>query len=221
MTATDRPYHSPLRAAQAQQTRVHIIETMIGQLAEPDGADDFSIRRLAESAGVSERTVYRYFPDRDALLDAVNDHFSEIMASGHRETELADLDELARFVPDVFRDFDEHAAATKASFLINPDPARFLPGQKRRTERIIDICRRTFPDLPDDDQRRLGELVRTVTSTFNWLRMREEFGMTADESGELIGWVVQCIADDVRRTGRLGSLSRTDVDADADAGADG
>jgi AcrR family transcriptional regulator len=206
---SERTYHSPLREAQAEQTRVHIVETMISQLAETGGVD-FSIRQLADAARVSERTVYRYFPDRDALLDAVNDHFSEVMSTGRREEELADLDELARFVPDVFRDFDRHAAATKASILINPDPARLLPTQQRRTELIIDVCRRTFPDLPAADQRRLGQLIRTITSTFNWLRMREEFAMTADESGELIGWVVQCVTDEIRRTGRLGAPREPD-----------
>ena len=204
MTDTQRPYHSPLREAQAGQTRDHIVETMVRQLAET-GGDDFSIRKLADAAGVSERTVYRYFPDRDALLDAVNGHFSDVMSTGRREQELVDLDELARFVPEVFRDFDEHAAATKASILINPDPARLLPTQQRRTELIIDVCRRSFPDLSDADQRRLGQLVRTITSTFNWLRIREEFGMTGDDSGELIGWVVQCVTDEIRRTGRLGA----------------
>ncbi|MGA9276793.1 TetR/AcrR family transcriptional regulator [Ilumatobacter sp.] len=203
MTDAERPYHSPLREAQAGQTRVHIVETMIRLLAETGGVD-FAVRKLAEAAGVSERTVYRYFPDREALLDAVNDHFGEVMSTGRREQELADLDELARFVPDVFGDFDQHAAATKAAFLINPDPARILPTQQRRTELMIDVCRRSFPDLPEADQRRLGQLVRTLTSTFSWLRMREEFDMMADESGELIGWVVECVTEEVRRTGRVG-----------------
>lgn len=177
------------------------------RLLAETGGTDFSIRKLADAAGVSERTVYRHFPDREALLDAVNDHFSEVMSTGHREEDLADLDELARFVPEVFRDFDQHAAATKASLLINPDPARVLPTQQRRTELFVDISRRSFPDLPEADQRRLGQLIRTLTSTYNWLRMREEFGMTADESGELIGWVIRCVTDEIRRSGRLGSPS--------------
>lgn len=210
MATTERPYHSPLREAQAEQTRVHIVATMIDHLAETGGVD-FSIRRLADAAGVSERTVYRYFPDREALLDAVSDHFGEIMATGRREEDLADLDELADFIPEVFRAFDEHAAATKASVLVNPDPSRLLPTQRRRTDLMIDICRRTFPDLPDDDQVRLGRLVRTITSTFNWLRMRDEFGMTGGESGELIGWAVRCITDDVRRTGSVASGTSQDA----------
>jgi AcrR family transcriptional regulator len=204
-----RPYHSPLRDAQAAQTRQLILDTMIELLAGGQ-ADNFSIRQLASEAGVSERTVYRYFPDRETLLDGLNGYLTSAMGTAVQEAELADLDQLVDFLPTVFESFDAMPEVTKAGILINPDPARVVPTQRRRTERMIDLARRTFPDLDDADVVRLGQLVRTVTSTYNWLRMREEFGLSGAESADLLGWALQCALDEVRRTGRVGS-NRDDV----------
>ena len=40
-------------------------------LIEADGADSFSMRRLAASLGVTPMALYKWFDDRDALLDAL------------------------------------------------------------------------------------------------------------------------------------------------------
>ena len=50
-----------------------MLEAAIAHL-ETKGADDVSMAEIAESAGVSLRTLYRYFPDRAALLHAAGEH---------------------------------------------------------------------------------------------------------------------------------------------------
>ena len=62
-----RPYSSPLRERQAQQTRELILDA-VTELLENHRIDEVTTREIAQSAKVSERTVYRHFPDRDALL---------------------------------------------------------------------------------------------------------------------------------------------------------
>lgn len=62
-----RQYTSPLRQERAKQTRLAIIEAAL-QLFLERGYGQTSIRQIAESAGVAERTVYTAFPDKPALL---------------------------------------------------------------------------------------------------------------------------------------------------------
>ena len=62
-----RQYSSPLRERHAQQTRDLIIDA-VTNLLESHRIDEVTTREIAQSAGVSERTVYRHFPDRNALL---------------------------------------------------------------------------------------------------------------------------------------------------------
>ncbi len=64
-----RVYRSELRTEQAERTRERILEALVEQLGE--GNEDFSIPRVAERAGVSVRTVYHHFPNRDAQIEAV------------------------------------------------------------------------------------------------------------------------------------------------------
>lgn len=199
----DRPYHSPLREAQAAQTRDLILETMVGMMAE-GRVEGFSVRRLATEAGVSERTVYRYFPDREALLEGLGGYLEDRMGTATSERDLGDLDELIAFIPVVFASFDQLPHVSKASVLLNPDPAKAVGSQRRRSRMMIDLAGATFPDLDEDQAVRLGQLVRTITSTYNWLRMREEFGLAGEESGRLLGWAIHCILAEVRRTGRVG-----------------
>ena len=73
-----RSYHSPLREQQTRATRIQILEALI-DLINDRGAHDLSIKDLAGRAGVSERTVYRHFADRRALLDGLVEHIGQTL----------------------------------------------------------------------------------------------------------------------------------------------
>jgi AcrR family transcriptional regulator len=74
----NRAYNSPLRDDRARRTREAIVAALVEQVADA-GLNDFSVPKVAKRAGVSVRTVYRYFPNRDDLLDAVNEYWSPSM----------------------------------------------------------------------------------------------------------------------------------------------
>ncbi len=63
----------PLRERQAHEVRVTVLEAVISEL-ENKVADDVSMADVARAAGISLRTLYRYFPDRSALLHAAGEH---------------------------------------------------------------------------------------------------------------------------------------------------
>ena len=58
---------SPLRERQASLARTAMFEALVHHLESRD-ADDIAMEDLAQEAGVSRRTLYRYFPTRSALL---------------------------------------------------------------------------------------------------------------------------------------------------------
>src|SRR5690349_9058407 len=62
-----------LRERQAQQVRQAVLDAVIGELASK-AADDVAMADVAESAGISLRTLYRYFPDRASLLRDAGEH---------------------------------------------------------------------------------------------------------------------------------------------------
>src|SRR5690348_79238 len=61
-----------LRDRQAALARTAIFEALVTHLESGD-ADDLSMEELAREAGVSRRTLYRYFPTRAELLAAAGE----------------------------------------------------------------------------------------------------------------------------------------------------
>src|SRR5689334_21346326 len=66
-----RQYHSPLREKQAAQTRELILEQAMKVLAASSG-DEILLAEVARQAGISERTLYRYFATREELLEGLS-----------------------------------------------------------------------------------------------------------------------------------------------------
>ena len=62
------------RAELEEQTRRRITETAV-ELHEKLGPARTTISAIAEHAGVRRSTVYRHFPDEEALYDACSSHF--------------------------------------------------------------------------------------------------------------------------------------------------
>ena len=58
-----------LRDRQREETREQILRA-VGRQLEADSLEDLSFSDIAKDAGVGERTVYRYFPTKEALLGA-------------------------------------------------------------------------------------------------------------------------------------------------------
>ena len=74
MSGQTRPYRKTRRAELEDQTRRRITESTVA-LHEELGPARTSISAVAERAGVRRSTVYRHFPDEEALIDACSAHW--------------------------------------------------------------------------------------------------------------------------------------------------
>jgi len=74
MSDRPRPYRKTLRAELEDQTRRRITESTVA-LHEELGPARTSISAIAERAGVRRSTVYRHFPDEEALFAACSSHW--------------------------------------------------------------------------------------------------------------------------------------------------
>jgi AcrR family transcriptional regulator len=69
-----RPYRKRRRAELEAETRLRITEAAV-DLHGSVGPARTTISAVAERAGVQRATVYRHFPDEDALFDACSSHW--------------------------------------------------------------------------------------------------------------------------------------------------
>src|SRR6476469_3626409 len=74
MSDQKRPYRMTRRAELEAQTRRRITESAVALHEEP-GPAQTSISAIAERAGVRRSTIYRHFPDEDALVAACSSHW--------------------------------------------------------------------------------------------------------------------------------------------------
>lgn len=75
MADQKRPYKMKRRAELEEQTRLRITESAV-ELHGTLGPARTSVSAVAERAGVRRSTVYRHFPDEEALFGACSSHWS-------------------------------------------------------------------------------------------------------------------------------------------------
>src|SRR3954463_1267820 len=76
MTVETRKYEKKRRAELEAETRRRITETAV-ELHGTVGPARTSISAIAERAGVRRSTVYRHFPDEEALFTACSSHWGQ------------------------------------------------------------------------------------------------------------------------------------------------
>ena len=191
----NRTYSSPLRERQAEQTREHLLDTLTTML-QTGRADEVTTRDLAREAGVAERTVYRHFPDRQALRIALADRLDRRLGE---PPVLESVDDLPRAAVSLMTVLDDFEVEARAEALLNADPRQFSPSTAKNTAQFTTLIAAAFPDLDERELVGISATVRVLLSTQSWLRMREEFGLAASESGPVIAWALETIFAALRR----------------------
>lgn len=195
-----KPYTSPLRDRQVAQTRDFILDAVTTLLADRR-ADEVTTRDIAAAAGVSERTVYRHFPDREALLEGLSQRLLRL--DGVRPSfDVATLEEIAPTSRRLMALLDEHYVIARAEAVFNADPRRFAADTKSNTRHLRELLATTMPDLSEREQLRIAAVLRCLVSTQAWLRMREECGVPGSESGPVVEWVIDLVVRELQAGGR-------------------
>jgi AcrR family transcriptional regulator len=176
-----RPYVSPLREQQTERTRELIIAALVDLVSEI-GAADLSIRELARRSGVAERTVYRHFPDREALLDGLIEIVGRRAGWPEETAELNSAWDTVRMIPLVYANLDEYEKESRAVVLLNFDPARTSTDTRLRRSRIRDLCRAEFPALGEAEVDTAAAMLHLLASSRTWLRLKDEGGLAGPQA---------------------------------------
>lgn len=184
-----------LRERQVAQTRDLILDALTTLLADRR-ADEVSMRDIAAEAGVSERTVYRHFPDRRALLDGLSQRLPPI--ADKPSFGVGGLDDLAATSRRLMEMLDEHQVSARAEAVLNADPRHFAADTRANTRNMLDLLATGLPELDERERLRIAAVIRCLASTQAWLRMREEFGVPGVESGPVVAWVIDTIIRELR-----------------------
>ena len=198
-----RGYHSPLRAAQTERTRATILDTLAELVAE-EGFEGVSVREVAGRCGVAERTVYRHFPDREALQDGLVQRISDEQGWTSMPDELMrDLDAFPESIERAYDRFDDEAYATRIAARVLSSALRRAPSSSARHDALRSMVDRGLPELDDDDRRVITGILHVLASSRTWLRLQDEFGISGREAGPALRWLTGLLVRELRAEGGI------------------
>lgn len=186
------------RETQKQEMRTRIADALIDLLAE--GRMDINHDLIAERTGVARRTVYRYFPDREALLAAAHARVQEL--AGPRVTFPTREADLTADLHDIYTGFD--SIASIATLVRSTPQGRVmrLATNDERQARYRAVTADLVKDLPAEDQM-LATAMLQMLHTTPWLEMRDHWGLSGDKIAKVAGWAMRTLMADLRaRNGR-------------------
>lgn len=190
-----------LRERQKGLTRNAIIEALAETIQE-QGLHDFSVQEVADRAGVSHRTVYRHFSDREALLDGLAREMDELF----RERNLPLLPEsaadIAVQVRTAFEMFRERPALMRAVAL-GALSTGTQPTSRRERDRVFrEKVEEAAAGLPESEARKASAVIRYLANSLAWVVLTEQLGLDEDEVGDAVAWAVETLVADLERRSR-------------------
>jgi AcrR family transcriptional regulator len=196
-----RSYESPTRKAHAEATQRKILQALIDLLVE-EGAATISIPLVAKRAGVSVRTVYHYFPTKEALFDGLTGAMSTLVATpdGPPPTPTSPK-ELVEEMPLIFRYLDANRRLFRAINVSELGDRMAASRQPERQKRIDSALGPLVDQLEPEDLERLRAVVGVLTSFEAYDAFTDVWGLTQDEAADAAAWAVRVLCERARRTG--------------------
>lgn len=182
------------RAAQKAATRERIVDALVAQLV--DDAEDLSVGRLADAAGVSVRTVYVHFPDREALLAALDERVNVDLVG---QPAYATPEDLATGTGEEFRQASANADVLLAQMrtrLGRELRARSRPDRARRVRASLAPL---LDALPPDEADEVLAVFLLLRGADAWKVLHADLGLDADACARAITWTLETLVADLRR----------------------
>ena len=183
------PYDSPLRREQAEQTRSRIVAAAADLVA--GGVEGLTMQEVAKAAGVALRTVFRHFPTREDLLDAVWQALQ--LRMGHTP-DLETLDEVTGFVPELFARYGAMEDQIRGVMFAQT----FVSSRKRlgseRARKMRAAVAAQFEGGDERSRAMAASAAYTLTVPLVSIVLKEAFGLSSAEAGRAAAWAIRALA---------------------------
>jgi len=185
-----------LRSRQAELARTAILQALLSHLEAGD-ADQVSMDDLARQAGVSRRTLYRYFPTRDDLLAAAAEWIRDDVLQLPVGIGAEGIVESFRRAAMRLR---EHPGVARA--LLRTETGRALR-TGYRTDRVAAIREalvREVPGLSRPQLERAAGVLTYLCSSSAWITIQDESGLDAAGAQAAVAWAIESLLARLRET---------------------
>jgi AcrR family transcriptional regulator len=179
----------------ADHTQGLILASAIDLLKQAP-VDELTVRAIAARAHISERTIFRYFATREALLNAIAGEVSRHMALPADPCTMA---ELLNYPDTLYRRFEATAALTKAALHTELFSRMRNVQAQRRWESVRKVIDAHAPQTSESDRKLAAANIRYFLSATTWHYYRVYFGFGLNETIECARTAVLQAADGLER----------------------
>ena len=192
---------TPLQDRRTALGRDAVLDALVAHLEAGD-ADAISMEDLAREAGVSRRTLYRYFPTRADLIAAAGDFVRGTVLK--IEPALAAGGIAASFRAGVAR---TQARPKLARALLATESGRAVRGsfRKTRVEAIRREVRALAPHLPKREAERAAAMLTYLCSLNAWVSLQDESGLSPERAQDAVLWAIGLIENELQRDTHKGT----------------
>jgi TetR/AcrR family transcriptional regulator, regulator of autoinduction and epiphytic fitness len=157
------------RTVRAERTRQALVDALLALLYE--GELQPTAERISARAGVSERSLFQHFADREALYQAVAvQQYERIAPTIHPiDVSLPLPERIEAFVTQRGRLLETVTPVRRAALLLEPE-SEVVSGwlQSTRRQKAREVERVFRPELENVDQRERGVLLAALVAASAW-----------------------------------------------------
>jgi AcrR family transcriptional regulator len=189
-----RAYRKRRRAEQEAETRRRITEAAV-KLHGTIGPAKTTVSGIAREAGVQRATVYRHFPDEDAIYEACTSHFNALHPPPDLGAwaEVTDPDERLRIaLRDLYGFYSETRQMIESTWR-DVDRVPAIRREAEATAAYLDEARAVLlRGRPERGRarRRAAAAIGHALAFPTWRSLVGEQGLAAEEAAELMGALV-------------------------------
>jgi len=176
-------------------TQALILTTAVQQL-EDTGVNGVTVRAVAKKAGISERTVFRYYASRDAFLDAVA---TEAARSMETPAPPATIDELLDYAGPLYRRFEERAGLVQAALHTEIFGRIRQVVARERWQAVRALIDEHAPERSESSRKIAATNISYYLSATTWHYYRYQFELSLEDAIESATCVVNLVVDDIAK----------------------
>jgi AcrR family transcriptional regulator len=186
-----RTYDSPVRRKRAAETRARIVESGSALVHGFPSWDwrGLTFRAVAERAGVSERTVYRYFANEQELHRAVMRRLEEEAGVSYEALKLESL-------PDV----TARIFASRLSFSASPAIAQppFVEEDRRRRRALLAAVLPLTGDWSDTEREMAAALLDIIWAIPSYERLITAWNLAPLDATRAVTWAMGLVLEAIK-----------------------
>ena len=179
----------PLRQQQVKQLRTAVLEAVIAKL-ESTAAEDVSMADIARSAGISLRTLYRYFPDRASLLQSAGEH---LYGSLGVPIDIAGPEDITRSFIEAATRLAARPGLIRALIRTGAGQVARSTMRSQRVKAIRTALKPVTAGLDADLARRATALITHLCSATSWVSIADESGLSDADAQAAVSWGIDAL----------------------------